>query len=85
MVKNPQPKDWQGEMSSPGAFHCLIVMVLILGACGTGGYLVTEDQIAQIQIGKSTKQGEGAIVACPFSKLTTKDLTSSSRLPRYLG
>ena len=52
-------------------------MVLILGACGTGGYLVTKDQIAQIQIGKSTKQGEGAIVSRHFAKLTTKDLTPS--------
>ena len=75
MVLNPQPKDSQGEMSFPRAlkaFHVFIVMVLILGACGTEGYLVTEDQIAQIQIGKSTKQGEGAIVARHFAKLTTR-------------
>ena len=69
---HPKPKDSQGEMSAPGAlksFHVFIVMVLILEACGTGGYLVTEDQIAQIKIGKSTKQGEGAIVAGHFVKL----------------
>ncbi len=77
---NPQPKDSQGEMSAPGAlksFHVFIVMVLILGACGTGGYFVTEDQMAQIKIGRSTKPGEGAIVAHHFAKLTIKGLTPS--------
>ena len=67
-------------MSAPRAlksFHVFFVMVLTLGGCGTGGYLVTKDQIAQIQIGKSTKQGEGALVARHLAKLGTKNLTPS--------
>ncbi len=30
-------------------------IAMAVRACGTGGYLVTQDQLAQIQIGTSTK------------------------------
>ena len=80
-------------MNAPRAlesFHVFFLMVLILGACGTGGYLATEEQIAQIQIGRSTKKGEEAIVARHFAKLTTKGLTPScfispSKLPGLIS
>lgn len=33
-----------------------IFLLLIFGGCGTGGYLITKSQLAQIKIGESTKK-----------------------------
>ena len=54
------------------SLHFFILMMLLLGGCGTGGYLVTEDQIAQIKKRESTKQDVRKVLGEP------KAISSSS-------
>lgn len=68
--------DWCGHLEQPktqitGAhgfrdtLRVLVFPFLILGACGTGGYLVNKDQIAQLRIGVSTKEDVRTVLGEP--------------------
>jgi len=42
-----------------------IFLFLLLGGCGTGGYLITKSQLSQIKIGESSKTEVQAILGKP--------------------
>ena len=46
-----------------------LVIALVFGACGTGGYLVTKNQLKKIQIGTSTKQDVQELLGSPQTTL----------------
>ena len=68
MEKNLQETRSHIGMSCHEARHSLhffMIIALSLVGCGTGGYLVTEEQIAQITVGESTKQNIRKILGEP--------------------
>ena len=51
----------------------LFIVLLFLEACGTGGYLVSRDQVAKIKVGESTKQDVRKILGEPLKVSTPKE------------
>ena len=45
----------------------LFGFLLVLPGCGTGGYLVSRDQVAKIKVGESTKQDVRTILGEPLT------------------
>ena len=45
----------------------LFSFLLVLPGCGTGGYLVSRDQVAKIKVGESTKQDVRTILGEPLT------------------
>ena len=59
------------------SFYSLAVLIaLALEACGTGGHLVTKDQIDQVKIGVSTKEHVQMILGNPKSIISSDSSTS---------
>ena len=57
-------------------YSLAILIAVALGACGTGGHLVTKDQIEQVKIGVSTKENIQMILGKPKNIVSSDSSTS---------
>ena len=64
--------------TNPIPILLIFIFLLLLEACGTGGYLVSRDQVAKIKVGESTKQDVRTILGEPLTVTKANESSSGS-------